>query len=133
MTINDATPEEWDAVSRGDTKKEGFPEQERIQTGYWGRRWDDQLGSKKYPHSRFKKDTNGNLVYETDVVNNPEHYNQGGVECIDYIEQQLTPEQFQGYLSGNAIKYLHRYQYKNGVEDLKKHQWYVEKLIQAMS
>ena len=121
MRINDATPAEWDAVTK--PKKEGFPEQERVERGYWG---------------RFKDDKNGNKVYQSsavakDVINNPSHYNQGGLECIDYIEQQLTVEQFEGYLAGNAIKYLHRYQYKNGVEDLRKHQWYVEKLIKAMS
>lgn len=121
MTINSATPEEWDAVTNA--KKEGFPEQKRVERGYWG---------------RFKDDKNGNKVYQTsaaikDVVNNPSHYNQGGLECIDYIEQQLTTEQFEGYLVGNAIKYLHRYQYKNGVEDLKKNRWYVDKLIGTMS
>jgi hypothetical protein len=55
------------------------------------------------------------------------------LECIDYIEQQLTAEQFRGYLTGNSIKYLHRYQYKNGVEDLKKQVWYTERLIRMVS
>ena len=47
-----------------------------------------------------------------DMVNHPPHY-----------------EGFEFYLQGNIIKYLWRYKYKNGVEDLKKAQWYLTKLI----
>ena len=48
-----------------------------------------------------------------DPVNHPIHYNnaKGGIECIDYIKQQLGRE-FPAYLEGNAIKYLHRHKYK---------------------
>lgn len=70
---------------------------------------------------------------KADVVNQPPHYNRGGVECIDYIEQQLSPEAFKGYLEGNMIKYMHRYKYKNGLEDLKKAQWYLERLTMTTS
>ena len=63
-----------------------------------------------------------------DMVNNPPHYNVGNVECIDAIEA-ATNEGFEFYLQGNIIKYLWRYKYKNGVEDLKKAQWYLTKLI----
>lgn len=66
-----------------------------------------------------------------DVVDNPQHYNTGGIECIDYIQQQLA-ENFYAYCYGNTIKYLHRYQYKDKpVEDLRKAKWYLEKLIQV--
>jgi hypothetical protein len=64
-----------------------------------------------------------------DNVNNPHHYNHKGVECIAAIEASMEPSQFKGYLKGNIIKYLWRYEYKNGVEDLKKAQWYLNKLI----
>jgi len=64
-----------------------------------------------------------------DNVNNPIHYGQGSIECIDYIEDFLTTEEYIGYLRGNIAKYLHRWRYKNGVEDLKKAQWYTERLI----
>ena len=64
-----------------------------------------------------------------DMVNSPPHYNQAGVECIDAI-RAATDEGYEYYLQGNIIKYLWRYRYKNGVEDLKKAQWYLAKLIE---
>lgn len=64
-----------------------------------------------------------------DNVNHPSHY-LGNVEVIDYIEDKLTPEQFEGYLIGNVIKYISRYQKKNGLEDLQKGRWYLNKLIE---
>lgn len=67
---------------------------------------------------------------EWDAVNKPLHYNTNGVECIDYIQQQLG-DQFGAYCLGNTIKYLHRHQYKNNVrEDLLKAQWYLNKLLE---
>jgi len=65
---------------------------------------------------------------EEDMVNNPSHYNKSGIECIDAI-QAMTDEGFEHYLQGNIMKYLWRYKYKNGVEDLKKAEWYLHKLI----
>lgn len=66
-----------------------------------------------------------------DTVNNPPHYNQAGIECIDAIEAALG-DGFQYYLQGNIMKYLWRYRYKNGVEDLRKAKWYLTKLINEM-
>ena len=63
-----------------------------------------------------------------DMVNSPPHYNQAGIECIDAI-RAATDVGYEYYLQGNIIKYLWRYRYKNGVEDLEKAQWYLEKLI----
>lgn len=65
-----------------------------------------------------------------DAVNQPKHYGQGSIECIDYIEDFLSKDEYTGYLRGNVAKYLHRWRYKNGVEDLKKARWYLEALIQ---
>ena len=48
-------------------------------------------------------------------VEHPPHYTQGSIECIDVIEDWNL-----GYHEGNALKYLCRYKYKNGIEDLKK-------------
>jgi len=67
-----------------------------------------------------------------DNVNNPSHYGQGKIEAIDYIEDFLNEEEFIGYLRGNIAKYMHRWRYKNGQEDLKKAQWYQNKLIKFM-
>jgi len=65
-----------------------------------------------------------------DMVNSPKHYNQYDIECIDAI-QAATNKGFEYYLQGNIIKYMWRYDYKNGIEDLKKAQWYLNKLIEV--
>ena len=44
----------------------------------------------------------------TDNVNQPPHYGQGDIECIDYIKDILTDEELIGYYRGNVAKYLHR-------------------------
>jgi hypothetical protein len=67
-----------------------------------------------------------------DVVNHPPHYTEGGIECIEAIEAQLTAEEYRGYLKGNCIKYLWRERHKGGVESLKKAQWYLNRLIQYL-
>ena len=64
-----------------------------------------------------------------DTVNHPSHYASGEIECIDAMEAMLTPEQFIGYLRGNAFKYQWRYENKGGITDLEKAQWYLNKLI----
>ena len=64
-----------------------------------------------------------------DMVNHPPHYVDGGIECIEAIEAQLTPEEFRGYLKGNCAKYLWRERHKGGIESLKKNKWYLERLI----
>ena len=61
------------------------------------------------------------------------HYKIGGIETIDYIEAKLTREQFIGYLVGNVVKYVSRFEYKNGLEDLKKADWYLNRLIKKYS
>ena len=63
-----------------------------------------------------------------DNVNPPPHYNQAGIECLDAIEA-ATGDGFEHYLQGNILKYLWRYRYKNGIEDLKKARFYLDKLI----
>lgn len=67
---------------------------------------------------------------QVDAVNKPAHY-QGKYECIDVIEDRLSIEAFQGYLEGNVWKYLYRYRQKNGVTDLKKAAWYLDRLIRS--
>lgn len=59
---------------------------------------------------------------------NPNHY-KAEVECIDAIKASMTIEAFNGYLKGNVMKYMWRYEKKNKVEDLQKAQWYLNKLI----
>ena len=67
-----------------------------------------------------------------DKVNHPSHYTQGGIECLDAIEAAMKPDQFRGYLKGNIIKYLWRYEWKNGLEDLKKAQFYMNRMVDSM-
>lgn len=67
----------------------------------------------------------------SDNVNHPDHYTQGGVECIAAIRASMTLEAFRGYLKGNIQKYLWRYEKKNGLEDLKKAHVYLGWLIET--
>lgn len=69
----------------------------------------------------------------TDNVNNPNHYTTGGIECIEAMQAMLERDEFIGYLRGNIFKYQWRYKHKNGIEDLKKAQWYQNKLIEVES
>jgi hypothetical protein len=64
-----------------------------------------------------------------DAVNAPKHYVSGKIECIDYIQDRLSPEAFAGFLEANITKYLHRWRDKDGVEDLRKARWYLDRLI----
>ena len=66
-----------------------------------------------------------------DNVNHPEHYTSGGIECIDAIRASLGDKEFADYCKGNIIKYLWRYRHKNGVEDLRKAQVYLNWMIDA--
>ena len=68
-----------------------------------------------------------------DAVNNPAHYNNGNVECIEAIEAMLTPEEFIGFLRGNSFKYRWRFRYKKKpIEDLHKARWYEERLLKFL-
>ena len=84
---------------------------------------------------RASKTATGKLYHPQDrhmnPVTKPEHYNKGGMDAIDYIKQQLG-EGFGDYCSGNVMKYLHRYKYKNGIEDLRKARQYLDWLIEDM-
>lgn len=65
-----------------------------------------------------------------DPVNSPSHYADGnGIECIEAIEACMGIYAFKGFLRGNCMKYLWRYEQKNGLEDLRKCKWYLERLI----
>lgn len=63
-------------------------------------------------------------------VNHPSHYNNGSIECLEYIKQQLGSG-YPKYLEGNIIKYIHRHNLKesNNIKDLKKGEFYLKELI----
>ena len=72
----------------------------------------------------------GQEMDASDNVNSPSHYNQAGIECIDAIKASLG-DGYQDYCKGNVMKYLWRYKYKNGIEDLKKAQWYLNSMVES--
>lgn len=69
---------------------------------------------------------------KVDNVNHPNHYKTpGGIEVIEYIDS-LLGDNTKAYYIGNIIKYISRYDKKNGLEDLKKAKFYLEKMIEKM-
>ena len=69
-----------------------------------------------------------------DAVNKPHHYNTGNIECIEAIEESMSSVAFKGYLKGNCMKYLWRYDYKGKqVQDLQKAGWYLRKLTEMVT
>lgn len=70
---------------------------------------------------------------EKDMVNHPAHYTAGGIECIDALAAATAGlEGIEAVCTANAIKYLWRWKLKNGSEDLKKAQWYINHLIEHL-
>lgn len=67
-----------------------------------------------------------------DPVNRPAHYTSGGIECIDAMQAAFGDEAVKYFCLCNAFKYLWRHRNKNGVEDLKKCRWYLNRLITEM-
>ena len=111
MRLNDATPSEWDRLRRAYPAIEKAPKIDEAMKAY--------------------HDIADNEL--EDVVNSPSHYNSGGIECIQAIEASMELEAFQGYLKGNTLKYLWRMSYKGkALEDCKKAQWYLNKLISTL-
>lgn len=66
-----------------------------------------------------------------DSVEKPEHYTYGKYECIDILEDVLKDcSGREAFCIGNVIKYLWRFKHKNGLQDLLKAKWYLEKAIE---
>lgn len=91
-----------------------------------------------YIKDRFKKVDNDKFTItqntneeKPDMVNHPKHYTSGtlGIEVINTMEMCTTEEEFMGYLRCNALKYISRFENKNGLEDVKKCAWYVKKYL----
>lgn len=64
-----------------------------------------------------------------DAVHAPRHYCRGGVDCIEAIKASMSPEAYKGYLKGNCLKYLWRYDSRGGMQDLQKAEVYLGWLI----
>ena len=107
MSINSTTPEMWDALRKKHSPIE-------------------LTNALKSYAAEAEKEAE-------DMVTAPRHYNTGNIECIDAIEESMSSIAFKGYLKGNCMKYLWRYDYKGKqVEDLKKAGWYLQKLTEMV-
>ena len=118
MSINNATPQDWDRLRK---------QAPAIETTI------DETMMKVYVD--MSKEELEAYIFDDDedVVNSPNHYNNGSIECIEGIQAAMSTEAFAGYLKGNCMKYLWRYDYKGKpVEDLQKAQWYLAKLLNVV-
>lgn len=68
-----------------------------------------------------------------DVINKPMHYHSGKIDPIKYSELAFGKEECKGFYRVNVIKYVSRYDKKNGSEDLLKAKYYIDKLIELES
>lgn len=108
MSINDATPREWDRATKTPKSPKHFHDIENYVD----------------PYDMAPEDI--------DPVSAPPHYNAGNIECIDAIQESMTSDAFKGYCKGNALKYIWRMSYKGKpIEDLRKAIWYIERLIDS--
>jgi hypothetical protein len=122
MSIDDATPEEWNNLKLNTVIADAWNKTEE-----WEGTNDHPLYGDKFVHDVHS------IESAPDMVDNPEHYNNGDIECIDAIEAMLTPDEFVGYLRGNSLKYRWRFRYKKKpIEDLRKARWYEERLLKFL-
>ena len=131
MRLNDATPSDWDGLRRA------HPAVEKDSIDYKPYIDMAMQEAHAYEHEeavrKALQDLATKQTVSEDVVNSPSHYNSGGIECIQAIEASMEPEAFQGYLKGNTLKYIWRMSYKGkALEDCKKAQWYLNKLISTL-
>ena len=88
----------------------------------------------RYVYVEFEGDKHWILKHTLNVVQTdaiiPDHYKQGNIDTIAFCESFFTKEQLRGAYRFNVIKYNHRYLDKNGLEDLKKAEFYLQKLIE---
>ena len=61
-----------------------------------------------------------------------DHYTSKKVQPWEAMEAWMSPEQFEGFLRGNVLKYIARYKDKDGLKDVHKARHYLEKLIECL-
>ena len=111
LSIDDESPDAWTRIS----KKHKYQAQ-----------WHDDDDKDDAPNEPP-------VFGEQNMVDNPPHYNNGSIECIEAIEAMLNKEEYIGYLRGNALKYRWRFRYKKKpFEDLRKARWYEERLMKFL-
>ena len=90
--------------------------------------WSDDKLAIAYDHVYKNMDEN-----VPDMVNHPQHYTQGGIECIDALKAATVGKRgIEAVCVANVIKYLWRYEEKNGIEDIRKAKWYIERLLKEL-
>ena len=90
--------------------------------------WSDDKLAIAYDHVYKNMDEN-----VPDMVNHPQHYTQGGIECIDALKAATVGKRgIEAVCVANVIKYLWRYEEKNGIEDVHKAKWYIERLLKEL-
>lgn len=67
---------------------------------------------------------------QVNMVEHPPHYETGKFECIEVMEETQGKEAVQNFCICNAFKYLYRHAKKNGLEDVKKAIWYLNKFVE---
>ena len=87
--------------------------------------WCDPVGEDYVTDSTEVQDPERGLLLPKDNINRPDHYLQGLIQPIDFIMGQEMD-----FCAGNVVKYVTRHKYKNGLEDLKKAEFYLKKLIE---
>lgn len=65
-----------------------------------------------------------------DNVNHPSHYETGKFECFDVMREALGDNVVKDFCIANSFKYIYRHKRKNGVEDIKKAKWYIDKYLE---
>ena len=90
--------------------------------------WSDDKLAIAYDHVYKNMDENA-----PDMVNHPQHYTQGGIECIDALKAATVGKRgIEAVCVANVIKYLWRYEKKNGIEDVRKAKFYIERLLKEL-
>ena len=130
--LNEATPADWDRVRKEHPaiEKSSIDHQPYIDMAM------KEAHAYKYEEDirTALKDLATKEPTIEDVVNSPKHYNTGKIECIEAIEESMSSVAFKGYLKGNCMKYLWRYDYKGKqVEDLQKAMWYLALLTNIVT
>lgn len=108
-------------------------------------RWSDDKLAIAYDHvyknsearldGSHLKDAELNIEPENnpEMVSHPKHYTQGDIECIDALKAATVGKRgIEAVCVANVIKYLWRYEEKNGIEDVRKAKWYIERLLKEL-
>lgn len=109
-------------------------QEKQMYFGFTGDSVHESTASKKERLDKIREDLTASETrpwhtIPADTVNAPKHYQGDKMECIDAMQAMLSHDEFRGFLRGNIFKYMWRYKDKNGIEDLRKANWYLDRLI----